>query len=161
MSNIIGRWASRPPRRKAIITAGLILLILLCLSAYLAFTGNLPWGRGAADVSIPAIVFEIRDDGFLAACHTDEGVAVMGKDYFFCGCSRAAIYDASGKKITVSEIERGSEVEIVFGGVVQETYPVRISADQVTVTGETPLELPDVLPPIVSGGYPSNGLSPG
>lgn len=161
MANMIQHWASRPPRGKMIIAAGLIFFVLLCLFAYLALTGNLPWGGGSADVSIRAIVFEIQDDGFLAACHTDEGVAVMGKDYFFCGCTRAAIYDASGRKITVSEIERGSEVEIVFGGVVQETYPVRIAAEKVTVTDEAPLELPDVLPPIVSGGYPSNGQIPG
>jgi hypothetical protein len=161
MAKMTRRRASRPPRGKAIIAAGLIFFIVLCLSAYLALTGNLPWGRGSADVSIRAIAFEIRDGGFLAACHTDEGVAVMGKDYFFCGCSRAVIYDASGRKITVSEIERGSEAEIVFGGIIQETYPVRISAEKVTVTGEAPLELPDILPPIVSGGYPPNGQSSG
>ncbi len=74
MLDPIDRRRIRRPRRKMLIAAGSILLVLLCLFIFLAFTGRIPWFKDTgAGTKIDAIVFEIEDGGFLAACYTDEG----------------------------------------------------------------------------------------
>jgi len=43
------------------------------------------------------------------------------------------LYDAEGKSISLTELEPGDTVEIIYNGLIMESYPAQISADSVKV----------------------------
>lgn len=90
----------------------------------------------------------------MAACYTDEGVALLGADYYVVHVADAEIYDTQGDEITLEELTRGSKIQIQWPGMVMESYPGQIAAEKVTVlSDEIPEDFPaeDAIPPICDG----------
>lgn len=74
----------------------------------------------------------------MAACYTEEGIAVMGQDYYVVHVGDAEIYNASGEKITLDELTRGCPIRISWPGMIMESYPGQIAAEKVTAISDTP-----------------------
>lgn len=91
----------------------------------------------------------------MAACYTEEDIAVMGQDYYVVHVGDAEIYNASGEKITLDELTRGCPVRISWPGMIMESYPGQIAAEKVQAISDTPdpsVPEEDEIP-AVNGGY--------
>lgn len=106
-------------------------------------------------VTVDMIYFKDLGGGsIMAACYTDEGVALLGADYYVVHVANATIYDTQGREITLEELPRGSEIQIRWPGMVMESYPGQIAAETVTMlSDEIPADFPaeDEIPPINDG----------
>lgn len=111
--------------------------------------------ESAETMTLDAIYFlDLGNESMMAACDTDEGVAVMGADYFVVLLNEAEIYNAAGEVCELADITRGSHVQIQWPGMVMESYPAQISAQKVTVLSD---EVADNFPaedeiPAINGG---------
>lgn len=90
----------------------------------------------------------------MAACYTDEGVALLGQDYYVVHVGDAKIYNTQGQEIDLEELPRGSELRIRWPGMVMESYPGQIAAETVTVlSDDIPADFPaeNEIPPVNDG----------
>ena len=77
---------------------------------------------------------DLGNGSIMAACANEEGVAMMGKDYFVVLLDQAELVNAVGEAVALKDVSRGSTLQIQWPGMVMESYPAQIAAARVTVT---------------------------
>lgn len=95
-------------------------------------------GMDSAETVDMLYYLNLGGGSIMAACYTEEGIAVMGNDYFVVHVGDAEIYNASGVKVTLDELTRGCPIRISWPGMVMESYPGQIAAEKVTAISDTP-----------------------
>lgn len=79
---------------------------------------------------------KLGDNSIMAACYTDEGISIMGRDYYVIHLGDAELYNAAGQPITLDELTRGCPIHIQWPGMIMESYPGQLSAAIVTAISD-------------------------
>lgn len=98
---------------------------------------------------------KIGDNSLMAACYTDEGIDLLGQDYYVIHAGEAVITNAEGETVSLDELTRGCPVRITFPGMVMSSYPGQINATSIqALSNEADPSVPpeDEIEPIVDGG---------
>lgn len=78
----------------------------------------------------------------MAACRDQSGIDSLGGDYIKVYTDNAAMEDAAGNPVALSDIARGSILQVTFPGMVTMSIPAQISASKIVVSEEAPADVP-------------------
>lgn len=84
----------------------------------------------------------LKDGSIMAACRDQSGIDSLGGDYIKVYTDNAAIEDAAGNPVALSDIARGSILQVTFPGMVTMSIPAQISASKIVVSEEAPADVP-------------------
>lgn len=85
---------------------------------------------------------DLKDGSIMAACRDQSGIDSLGGDYIKVYTDNAAIEDAAGNPVALSDIARGSILQVTFPGMVTMSIPAQISASKIVVSEEAPADVP-------------------
>ena len=71
---------------------------------------------------------DLKDGSIMAACRDQSGIDSLGGDYIKVYTDNAIMEDAAGKPMALSDIARGSILQVTFPGMVTMSIPAQISA---------------------------------
>lgn len=84
----------------------------------------------------------LKDGSIMAACRDQSGIDSLGGDYIKVYTDNAAIEDAAGNPVALSDIARGSILQVTFPGMVTMSIPAQISASKIVVSADAPEDVP-------------------
>lgn len=94
---------------------------------------------GVVSESVDMLYYlDLGGGSIMAACYTDEGIAVMGNDYYVIHVGEAEIYNTAGQSIPLEKLTRGCPIRITWPGMVMESYPGQIAAEKVEMISDEP-----------------------
>lgn len=106
-------------------------------------------------VSVEMLYYKKLDNSsIMAACYTEEGIAMLGNDYYVVYVGEAAISNAAGEAVTLDDLTRGCPLEIKWNGMVMQSYPGQIAAlEVIALSDEADPSVPaeDEIQPIGDG----------
>lgn len=85
---------------------------------------------------------DLKDGSIMAACRDQSGIDSLGGDYIKVYTDNAAMEDAAGNPVALSDIARGSILQVTFPGMVTMSIPAQISASKIVVSEEAPADVP-------------------
>lgn len=85
---------------------------------------------------------DLKDGSIMAACRDQSGIDSLGGDYIKVYTDNAAMEDAAGNPVALSDIARGSILQVTFPGMVTMSIPAQISASKIVVSAEAPADVP-------------------
>ncbi len=85
---------------------------------------------------------DLKDGSIMAACRDQSGIDSLGGDYIKVYTDNAIMEDAAGKPVALSDIARGSILQVTFPGMVTMSIPAQISASKIVVSEEAPADVP-------------------
>ena len=85
---------------------------------------------------------DLKDGSIMAACGEQSGIDSLGGDYIKVYTDNAIMEDAAGKPVALSDIARGSILQVTFPGMVTMSIPAQISASKIVVSEEAPADVP-------------------
>lgn len=85
---------------------------------------------------------DLKDGSIMAACRDQSGIDSLGGDYIKVYTDNAIMEDAAGKPVALSDIARGSTLQVTFPGMVTMSIPAQISASKIVVSEEAPADVP-------------------
>lgn len=85
---------------------------------------------------------DLKDGSIMAACRDQSGIDSLGGDYIKVYTDNAIMEDAAGKPMALSDIARGSILQVTFPGMVTMSIPAQISASKIVVSEEAPADVP-------------------
>ena len=85
---------------------------------------------------------DLKDGSIMAACRDQSGIDSLGGDYIKVYTDNAIMEDAAGKPVALSDIARGSILQVTFPGMVTMSIPAQISASKIVVSAEAPADVP-------------------
>ena len=110
---------------------------------------------GEESVSVEMLYYKKLDDSsIMAAACTEEGIAMLGNDYYIVLVGDAAISNAQGEAVTLDDLTRGCPIEVKWPGMVMESYPGQIAAlEVIALSDEADPSVPaeDEIQPIGDG----------
>lgn len=84
----------------------------------------------------------LKDGSIMAACRDQSGIDSLGGDYIKVYTDNAAMEDAAGNPVALSDIARGSILQVTFPGMVTMSIPAQISASKIVVSADAPEDVP-------------------
>mgnify|MGYP000965806826 FL=1 len=85
---------------------------------------------------------DLKDGSIMAACRDQSGIDSLGGDYIKVYTDNAIMEDAAGNPVALSDIARGSILQVTFPGMVTMSIPAQISASKIVVSEEAPADVP-------------------
>ena len=85
---------------------------------------------------------DLKDGSIMAACRDQSGIDSLGGDYIKVYTDNAAMEDAAGNPVALSDIARGSILQVTFPGMVTMSIPAQISASKIVVSADAPEDVP-------------------
>ena len=85
---------------------------------------------------------DLKDGSIMAACRDQSGIDSLGGDYIKVYTDNATMEDAAGNPVALSDIARGSILQVTFPGMVTMSIPAQISASKIVVSAEAPADVP-------------------
>lgn len=85
---------------------------------------------------------DLKDGSIMAACRDQSGIDSLGGEYIKVYTDNAAMEDAAGNPVALSDIARGSILQVTFPGMVTMSIPAQISASKIVVSEEAPADVP-------------------
>jgi hypothetical protein len=102
------------------------LIILMCIMLVLTVLAGCGSSKEKDETSFTATVLEIGES-YLLVEPVEGSDELRSADKIRVSIGGATLLDSQDKEITVDDIEVGDKVEIVYNGVIAESYPAQIN----------------------------------
>lgn len=134
-----------------------MLLATIMMLSLFAGCGKDGTASGSAGASVEMLYYlKEGENSILAAASTQEGILLLGNDFYSIDLSGAKIYDPNGNEWSAEYLSRGCPIRVEWDGTIAETYPGQIKADavyQLSTKYDPAVPPEEEMTPLSEGGY--------